>query len=140
MPKINEIINNEVYYREICKKFKNDSNKKISEENNKIIFNSVSVLKFLFKYIKADIKENFFQSNTFTFNNQFHNDIFLNDLKKISNMLAHEMYISSNINFEAESRICMLLYIIKQIITKYPLFFKKSDLEYYIKEFKKYKK
>lgn len=138
MSKINEIINNEVFYRELCKIEKAD--KKDNSEEKKDMFNSVSILKFLFKYIKEDIRENFFFNNTFSFKNDFHNHVFMDKLIEISDHLAHEIYTYSNINFEAENRICMLLYLVKQIITKYPLFFKKTHLEHYIKAFKKYKK
>jgi len=133
LSRINEIVNNEVFYRELCKL----ETKENFEERE---FNAVPILKFLFKYIKEDIRENFFFNNTFTFKNDFHNQMFLEQIVFISESLAHQIYDYSNINFEAENRICMLLYLVKRIITKYPLFFKKTQLEHYIKAFKKYKK
>jgi len=140
MPVISEIINNEVLYKEICKVY-NKEDKKDTLEEKKNYFSSVSIFKFLFKYIKENIRENFsYNNNTFAFNNQFHNRVFLDDFIKISNDLSHEIYNYSNLNYEAENKLCMMLYLIKQMITKYPLFFKKTDLEDYIKGFKKFKK
>lgn len=143
IPDVPEIINNEVYYKEICKT--KIVNKKEDKKEEKKPTCSITALKYFFKHIKEEEIENLpnFIKDSYTHNattNVNSNLEFLNELKLISDMLSHCMYAAPNMNYEAENKLCLFLYVVRQITTKYCLFFRKSDLDYYIKFFKKYKK
>lgn len=148
---IPEIVNNEELYRELCynknkPKQKREGEKKNEEkshnntnERNIIFSKSVSFVKLFYYYVKENAKKS--SINTLnTIKNIPRNHKFFDTMKSISEKLLNKLYTSENLNYEAENKICLLLYIMKNTFMNYCFFFNNIDLENYIKEFKKFKK
>jgi hypothetical protein len=152
--KVPWIVNNEIFYRELLQKHENfrkkkegekpekenNTKKKESEKHESLIFpKSISFVKIFNNYVKENSKKNNFDA--YERKNHVENKkFFFEKMRDISEKLLHKLYSYSNINYEAENKICLYLYMMKNIITNYCFFFNNSNLENYIKEFKKFKK
>jgi hypothetical protein len=135
------IINNEMFYRDLLKTYKIYQKKKEGEKPKpeSLIFpKSIGFVKIFNNYVKEISKKNL---DCYERKNHIEDKHkFFEKMKDISEKLLNKLYSYSNINYEAENKICLHLYIMKNIITNYCFFFNNLKLENYIKEFKKFKK
>ena len=133
-PEISELILNDSHFKELCK-LKPES--KQQDKNNSL--QSISFIKFFLKFCKLEESYNI-KKSILSENGTFCANGFLNEMIFASEKLSHYIYQSSNINYEAENKICLLLYFIKRIVCNYCFYIRKSEFELMIKSFKRFKK